>query len=250
MGRKCLPCLRRHLWHDLQPVCWSFPRSPALLGTAVNILSTGLPGPPAPVNGTAVTPRRTRPTKTSEWRASSETWEAGFGNTSGLGGGRSKYALRTSKPIDLNKSSLTIRVFKSGVFAAFAHDHEIRAGIREGEIDSSAHPTVQLRRELGQDGGTGPGHLGGRPGKDPTYDVRTSGSRCRAFSRNFLSFHRHNQIWGESLGGARKSDLAWKDSTSCGSGFFRERTLSRVGIFQVERFRHKPHTDRGWNRQG
>ena len=57
-----------------------------------------------------------------------------------------------SKPIDLNKSSLTIRVFKSGVFSAFAHDHEIRAGIREGEIDSSAHPSVQLRVNSGKMG--------------------------------------------------------------------------------------------------
>ena len=53
------------------------------------------------------------------------------------------YAQR--KAIDSSKSTLTIRVFKSGVFSAFAHDHEIRAQIREGEIDSSAHPTVQLR---------------------------------------------------------------------------------------------------------
>ena len=58
------------------------------------------------------------------------------------------YAQR--KAIDSSKSTLTIRVFKSGVFSAFAHDHEIRAQIREGEIDSSAHPTVQLRVDSGK----------------------------------------------------------------------------------------------------
>jgi hypothetical protein len=47
--------------------------------------------------------------------------------------------------IDVNRSRLTIRVFKSGVFSAFAHDHEIRAPIDEGGIDSSANPSVQLR---------------------------------------------------------------------------------------------------------
>jgi hypothetical protein len=47
--------------------------------------------------------------------------------------------------IDVNKSSLKIRVFKSGAFAAFAHDHEIQAPIGEGKIDSSASPSVQLR---------------------------------------------------------------------------------------------------------
>ncbi len=55
-----------------------------------------------------------------------------------------------SKAIDVNKSSLKIRVFKSGAFAAFAHDHEIQAPIEEGKIedgkaDSSAHASVQLR---------------------------------------------------------------------------------------------------------
>jgi YceI-like domain len=47
--------------------------------------------------------------------------------------------------IDVSKSSLKIRVFKSGAFSAFAHDHEIQAPINEGKIDSSAHPSVQLR---------------------------------------------------------------------------------------------------------
>ena len=60
-----------------------------------------------------------------------------------------------SKAIDVNKSSLKIRVFKSGAFSAFAHDHEIQAPIEEGRIDegkidegktdSSAHASVQLR---------------------------------------------------------------------------------------------------------
>jgi len=47
--------------------------------------------------------------------------------------------------IDVNKSSLKIRVFKSGAFSAFAHDHEIQAPIDEGKIDSSTRPSVQLR---------------------------------------------------------------------------------------------------------
>jgi polyisoprenoid-binding protein YceI len=53
------------------------------------------------------------------------------------------YAQRQA--IDVNRSSLTIRVFKSGMFSAFAHDHEIQAPIDEGEIDASANPRVQLR---------------------------------------------------------------------------------------------------------
>jgi hypothetical protein len=49
-----------------------------------------------------------------------------------------------SKAIDVNKSSLTVRVFKSGAFSAFAHNHEIQAPIAEGKIDSSGN-SVQLR---------------------------------------------------------------------------------------------------------
>jgi polyisoprenoid-binding protein YceI len=54
-------------------------------------------------------------------------------------------AYSQGKAIDVNKSSMKIRVFKSGAFSAFAHDHEIEALIAEGRIDSSATPSVQLR---------------------------------------------------------------------------------------------------------
>jgi polyisoprenoid-binding protein YceI len=50
-----------------------------------------------------------------------------------------------SKAIDVNKSTLRIRVFKSGAFSAFAHDHEIQAPMDEGKIDSSGSASVQLR---------------------------------------------------------------------------------------------------------
>ncbi|MGA3190741.1 MAG: YceI family protein [Bryobacteraceae bacterium] len=58
-------------------------------------------------------------------------------------GSRNLYA--QSRAIDVNESSLTIRVFKSGVLSGFAHDHEIQAPIAEGRIDASATPSVQLR---------------------------------------------------------------------------------------------------------
>jgi polyisoprenoid-binding protein YceI len=47
--------------------------------------------------------------------------------------------------IDVNESSMKIRVFKSGAFSAFAHDHEIQAPIEDGKIDSSVPASVQLR---------------------------------------------------------------------------------------------------------
>jgi YceI-like domain len=49
-----------------------------------------------------------------------------------------------SHAIDVTKSSLKIRVFKSGLFSAFAHNHEIEAPIEKGTINSSTNPGVQL----------------------------------------------------------------------------------------------------------
>ncbi len=49
-----------------------------------------------------------------------------------------------NQAINVSKSSLTVRVFKSGMFSAFAHDHEIQAPIDGGEINSSADRSVRL----------------------------------------------------------------------------------------------------------
>jgi polyisoprenoid-binding protein YceI len=37
--------------------------------------------------------------------------------------------------IDTARSVLTVRVYKTGLFSAFAHDHEIRAPIQKGAVD-------------------------------------------------------------------------------------------------------------------
>jgi hypothetical protein len=41
----------------------------------------------------------------------------------------------TGKAIDTERSVLTVRVYKTGLFSAFAHDHEIRAPIKNGILD-------------------------------------------------------------------------------------------------------------------
>lgn len=46
--------------------------------------------------------------------------------------------------IDNTKSVVTVEVKKSGIFSAFAHDHEIAAPLDGGTIDAAAH-TVELR---------------------------------------------------------------------------------------------------------
>jgi hypothetical protein len=48
------------------------------------------------------------------------------------------------RAIDTARSSLRIRVLKSGIFSAFAHDHEIEAPIAEGTVNLSGDPRVAL----------------------------------------------------------------------------------------------------------
>jgi polyisoprenoid-binding protein YceI len=48
------------------------------------------------------------------------------------------------REIDVEKSVLTVRVYKSGLFSAFAHDHEIRAPIQSGRFDEQKH-TVEFK---------------------------------------------------------------------------------------------------------
>src|SRR5437016_13826976 len=41
------------------------------------------------------------------------------------------------KAVDTERSTVTVRVYKTGLFSAFAHDHEIRAPIQKGFIDGA-----------------------------------------------------------------------------------------------------------------
>ena len=59
---------------------------------------------------------------------------------------RQPVASPSAHTIDVGRSTLTVRVYKAGMFSGFGHDHEIRAPITEGTVDeSSANPTVKLR---------------------------------------------------------------------------------------------------------
>jgi polyisoprenoid-binding protein YceI len=57
--------------------------------------------------------------------------------------GHVKPAHAASEDIDLEHSTLTLRVYKTGLFSAFAHDHEISAPILHGSFDEEKQ-TVEL----------------------------------------------------------------------------------------------------------
>jgi polyisoprenoid-binding protein YceI len=42
-----------------------------------------------------------------------------------------------AQEIDTEKSTMTVRVFKAGLFSAFGHDHEISAPVRQGSVNES-----------------------------------------------------------------------------------------------------------------
>jgi polyisoprenoid-binding protein YceI len=46
--------------------------------------------------------------------------------------------------IDTQKSTLTIRVGKTGAFSAVGHEHEIHAPIHSGTAETGAHPAVEI----------------------------------------------------------------------------------------------------------
>ena len=48
------------------------------------------------------------------------------------------------RDIDTQKSTLTIRVGKTGAFSAVGHEHEIHAPIHSGTADTGAHPAVEI----------------------------------------------------------------------------------------------------------
>jgi polyisoprenoid-binding protein YceI len=59
-------------------------------------------------------------------------------------------AAQSQREIDVAKSVLTVRVYKTGLFSAFAHDHEIRAPFQKGTFNEQT-PSVEFQvdaREL------------------------------------------------------------------------------------------------------
>ena len=79
--------------------------------------------------------QRTRKTRTKIW----------FGTAIVMALGT---ASAQQQAIDIQKSVVTVRVYKAGVFSAFGHDHEIAAPVAGGSADTTTHH-VELRMDAG-----------------------------------------------------------------------------------------------------
>jgi len=54
------------------------------------------------------------------------------------------------RPIDTQRSTMTVRVFKSGLFSAFADNHVIKAPVSDGIVEESSTPRVALAVDVSQ----------------------------------------------------------------------------------------------------
>lgn len=56
-----------------------------------------------------------------------------------------RQATKTARAIDTEHSTLTVHVYRTGLFGKFGHDHEIQAPIAEGSMEDGEKPSVALR---------------------------------------------------------------------------------------------------------
>jgi polyisoprenoid-binding protein YceI len=54
-------------------------------------------------------------------------------------------AAKPARAIDTEHSTLTVRVYRAGLFGSFGHDHEIQAPIAEGTVETGDKPSVTVR---------------------------------------------------------------------------------------------------------
>src|SRR5262249_24683778 len=50
----------------------------------------------------------------------------------------------TERPIDLDRSNITVHVGKAGLFSMAGHEHQVRAPLAEGALDDSASPKIHF----------------------------------------------------------------------------------------------------------
>src|SRR5579863_3833104 len=58
---------------------------------------------------------------------------------------RPVFAGADARPVDAAHSTIKVYVYKTGILAGLAHNHEIEAPIDWGEVHDSGSPSVQLR---------------------------------------------------------------------------------------------------------
>jgi hypothetical protein len=112
-----------------------------------------------------------------------------------------------SRPIDTDRSTLTVLVFKSGLFSAFADDHVIRAPIAAGSLSAEAPLSVEI---------------GVRSGSLTVLDPKLSADKRAEVQTRMLG--------AEVLDSVRFPDIAFASTTIEPSGGDRWRVTGRLTV--------------------
>jgi polyisoprenoid-binding protein YceI len=104
------------------------------------------------------------------------------------------------KRIDVQRSTLTIHVSKSGVFSAAGHDHWINASIFAGVINESDSPHVEFKVEASTM----------RVKPDPAVDAKTQAEIQRNMQEKTLESAAYPKIAFRSSHIEKQSDGGWK----------------------------------------
>jgi hypothetical protein len=113
--------------------------------------------------------------------------------------------------IDSAHSVLKIRVSKSGIFSAFAHDHEIEAPVADGTVHLADNPSGALSVNA-RDLRVRDPDVSSRQRADIQGTGRFRGAGRQALSGGFLPIDRRAKKGRSALGRARKPRAPWQTS--------------------------------------
>jgi polyisoprenoid-binding protein YceI len=108
--------------------------------------------------------------------------------------------LAEEKAVDVQRSTITIHVGKSGLFSAAAHDHTVNAPIASGTIAESGTPRIEFRVETAK--------MTVKP--DPKIDAKTQSTIQTHMEEMVLETKKFSEITFRSSRVQKVADGQWK----------------------------------------
>ena len=121
--------------------------------------------------------------------------------------------LGSATDIDTQKSTLTVRAYKTGLFSVFAHDHQINAPIQQGTLSeepASVEFVVDARKLKALDKES-PSNLE----KIQTTMLGPEVLALQEVPRNPLPLHRRAKAGGRRMDSPRRTSRSWANPPSC-----------------------------------
>ena len=108
--------------------------------------------------------------------------------------------LAQSKPIDVQRSSITIHVGKAGLFSVAGHEHWVNAPVASGAIDDSATPSIEFKVNAAS--------MEVKP--DPKVDAKTQAEIQKDMQEMTLESARYPEIAFRSSRVTKTAEGQWK----------------------------------------